>query len=100
LPPLTLADNDRTNAEQAVRNDGLSKDEVLARLRGSGATMTAVLQRLRDDDLARSAPFTLFGGEADVQTLVEQVVIAHTAHHLASLQAAVGNTASPPKGPR
>ena len=90
LPPLTMEDIDRNNAENAARNDGLGKDEVLARLRTGGEAMTTVLRGLRDDDLARSAPFTLFGGEVSVRTLVEQAVLEHTAQHLASLQAAVG----------
>lgn len=95
LPPLAIADIDRLNAEQAQRNDGLSKDEVLARLRTGGLAMTVALRGLRDDDLARSAPFTLVGGESNVQWLVEQAVITHTKEHLASLQAAVGNAAPP-----
>jgi len=98
LPPLTMADIDRTNADQAMRNDGLSKDEALARLRASGATMIEVLRGLSENDLARSAPFTLVGGEISVQTLVEQAVIAHTEQHLASLRAAVGNAEPPPDG--
>jgi hypothetical protein len=98
LPPLTMADIDRLNAEQAFRNDAVSKDEVLARLNASGATMTAVLGALQDDDLARSAPFTLVGSEFSVQALVEQAVIAHTEEHLSSLQAAVGHAAPSPDG--
>jgi hypothetical protein len=95
LPPLTMADIDRANAEQAIRNDGLSKDDVLARLRAGGSAMTAVLRGLSNDDLTRAAPFTLVGGEIDVQTLVEQAVLTHTQEHLASLRAAVGDGAAP-----
>jgi hypothetical protein len=90
LPPLTMDDIDRNNAENANRNDRLGKDEVVTRLRAGGEAMTAALQGLGEDDLARTAPFTLFGGEVSVQTLVEQAVINHTKQHLASLQAAVG----------
>jgi hypothetical protein len=89
LPPLTMADIDRNNAENAARDERLGKDEVVARLRASGETLTAVLRGLREDDLARTAPFRLFGGEVSVQTLVEQAVIDHTEQHLASLRAAV-----------
>ena len=90
LPTLTMEDIDRNNAENAKRNDRLGKDEVITRLRAGGEAMTRVLQGLSEDDLARTAPFTLFGGEVSVQTLVEQAVINHTEQHLASLQAAVG----------
>jgi hypothetical protein len=100
LPALTMADIDRNNAEQAALNDGLSKDEALTRLRAGGAAMTAALDGLRDDDLARSAAFTLAGGEINVQTLVEQAVIAHTQEHLASLRAAVGDAAPAPRDAR
>lgn len=94
LPPLTMAYIDRNNAENAASNAARGKDEVIARLRAGGEAMTTELQGLREDDLARTAPFTLFGGEVSVQTLVEQAVIAHTEQHLASLQAAAGAEAS------
>ena len=68
---------------------------MIARLRTGGEAMTTELRGLREDDLARTAPFTLFGGEVSVRTLVEHAVIAHTEQHLASLQAAVGTAASP-----
>ena len=96
LPPITMGDIHHNNAVQAVRNEGLSKAEALASLRAGGATMTTVLQGLSDDDLVRSAPLMLFGGDVSVQTLVEQAVIAHTEQHLASLKAAVRNAALTP----
>ena len=89
LPSIAMADIDRSNAEQAALNDQIGKDEVLGRLRTSGEVMTAALGGLHDDDLARTKPFTLSGGDVSVQTLVEQAVIAHTAEHLASIRAAV-----------
>lgn len=91
LPPITMSDIDRNNADGAARNADLGKDEVIARLRASGATMAAVLRTLDDEDLARSGSFTLAGGEIDVQSLVEAAVIAHTDEHLASLRAAVAS---------
>jgi len=94
LPSLTMEDIDRNNAENAVGNAELGKDEVVARLRVGGEAMTRELRGLGEDDLARTAPFTLFGGEVSVQTLVEQAVIAHTEQHLASLQDTAGTEAS------
>ena len=94
LPSLTMEDIDHINAENATGNAERGTDEVIARLRAGGEAMTTELRGLGDDDLARTAPFTLFGGEVRVQTLVEQAVIAHTEQHLASLQAAVGTEAS------
>ena len=94
LPSLTMEDIDRNNAKNAAGNAELGRDEVIARLRTGGEAMTTELQGLREEDLARTAPFTLFGGEVSVQTLVEQAVIAHTEQHLASLKAAVGTEAS------
>jgi hypothetical protein len=95
LPSLTMEDIDRTNAENAAANAARGKDEVIGRLQAGGEAMTTQLHGLRDDDLARTAPFTLFGGDVSVQTLVEQAVIAHTEQHLASLQAAAGSGSSP-----
>jgi hypothetical protein len=94
LPPLTMEDIDRNNAENAAGNAARGKDEVIARLRAGGEAMTTELRGLGEDDLARTEPFTLFGGEVSVHTLVEQAVITHTEQHLASLQAAVGTEAS------
>jgi hypothetical protein len=96
-----MEDLDRMNAENAAQNARLGKDEVLARLRISGATLTGVLQGLGDEDLERSALFTLFGGDVSVQSLVESAVLEHTGDHLASIQAAVsdaGSTASSDPG--
>jgi hypothetical protein len=93
LPPLTMADIDRFNAEGAASNDGVSKAEVLTRLRAGGAAMTGVLDGLSDDDLTRSGAFKLAGGEITVQALVESAVIAHTQEHLASFRAAVADAA-------
>lgn len=93
LPSITMTDIDRNNADGAARNADLGKHEVIARLRASGATMTAVLRRLDDEDLKRSGSFTLAGGEIDVQSLVEAAVLAHTDEHLASLRAAVAGGA-------
>jgi len=95
LPTISMTDIDRNNAAQAVRNDGLSKAEVLGLLQSGSAAMKTVLQDLSDEDLERSTAFTLFGGDVNVKTLVEQAVIAHTEQHLASLRAATGNPALP-----
>jgi len=89
-----MADIVRNNAENAAMNDQIGKDEALGRLRTSGGAMTAALAGLHDDDLARTKPFTLSGGDVSVQTLVEQAVIAHTAEHLASIRAAVATDGS------
>jgi hypothetical protein len=89
LPQITMADIDRGNAEQAALNDDLGKDDLLQRLRTSGATLTSVLSGLSDQDMSRSGRFTLFGGDANVQALVEMAVINHTAEHLASVRSAV-----------
>jgi hypothetical protein len=97
LPDITMADIDRINAEQAARNTGLGKDELLARLQANGDRMLAVLRGLSDADSERSAPFGLFdGAPVSVQTLVEQGLLAHVEEHLASLRTAVAvNDASP-----
>lgn len=90
LPDITMADIDRNNAEQAVLNARLGKDEVLARLQANGDRVLAVLRELRDGDPERTAPFGLFGGApVSVQTLVEQGLLAHVEEHLASLRTAV-----------
>jgi hypothetical protein len=86
-PAVTMADVDRANAEAAQRNATCSRDEVIDRLRRYGAEATALVQSLTEDDLDRSAPFTLFGNQpTTVRTFIERVLIGDPVAHLASIR--------------
>ena len=94
LPPITMADIDRLNAERFVANAACSKETALAQLQTNGATAAATLRTLRDEDLERTVPFTLFGGsEVSVRTLIERILIGNVETHLPSLRAAAGPAA-------
>jgi hypothetical protein len=47
-----------------------------------------VLRQLSDADLARTVQFPLLGGEATIQQLAENALIAHIESHLQSIIAA------------
>jgi len=93
LPQITMADVDRINADRAAANTVCAKPEALAQLRESGAATAAVIRGLRDEDLERTTPFSLFGGaDFSARTLIERILIGNATGHLPSLQAAAKTT--------
>ncbi|GAC1562581.1 MAG: hypothetical protein NVS4B8_29130 [Herpetosiphon sp.] len=77
------------NAEDAVTQANITRDEVLALLRTDGSRVTAVISQLSDEQLDHRAlvayiserPFRL-------EKFIEWVVIGHTNTHLADIKAA------------
>jgi hypothetical protein len=88
LPPVTAAMLDARNAENLARHGGCSRQEALRMLRQHGTAAADAIRRLSDEQLERTATLDLFGGATmSVQQLIEQVVIGHAQHHLASMRA-------------
>lgn len=89
LPNLTMDDIHRMNAEQAAVNADVGKDEALSRLRATRAKVMAALGDLSDEDLERTATFSLTGAQAvSVKTMIENALGPQSENHLPSLQAA------------
>lgn len=77
----------RANADAAQRNADCRTNEVLEQLRIHGTEAAALVRNLHDEDLGRSAPFVLFGGEpTTVRAFIERVLIGDPVAHLASLR--------------
>lgn len=91
MPHLTMDDIHRMNAERATVNADVGKDEVLSRLRATRAKVMAVLGDLNDEDLERTATFSLAGAQAvSVRFMIENGLEGQSKTHLPSLQAAAG----------
>jgi len=73
----TMEDIDGRNGEHAIRSSDVSIDDTVALLESNGVLMEAVLRRLTDEDLARTAPF----GPANGQPLPVEQLAAVTAGH-------------------
>jgi hypothetical protein len=95
LPPVTMADVDRANAEGYARDAGCTRDEILHRLAVTGEEAAETVRGLTDEQLDLTAPFALFGGATvSVQTLIEQILIGDPLGHLPSIEAAIGATSA------
>lgn len=85
-PTISAEEIEANNARHAVERAGVGKAETLALLQTHGPAIAATLRGLGDDDLDRHAGS--FGGhDLDVETVVEWIVVGHTAEHLASIKA-------------
>jgi hypothetical protein len=91
LPPLTMDDLHKMNAEHAKQYANVTKDETVALLRKNGAAAAGTVRGLSDEQLDRSAP-VLGGPLMTAQQLVEQGLIGHVKEHHGSIQATVGGT--------
>ena len=74
--------------EQASRPEvRAAVEDTVALLRSSGADAAAVIRGLSDEQLDRSAPMAFAGGaEMSAVQLVEGILLAHPAQHLASIK--------------
>jgi hypothetical protein len=89
LPPMTMDDIHKMNAEHAKQYATVTKDETVALLRKNGAAAAGTVRGLSDEQLDRSAPVL---GEPlmTAQQLVERGLIGHVKEHHGSIQAVVG----------
>jgi hypothetical protein len=81
-PPIDSKD---VNARHATKFAEVSKEEVLDRLRRSGASITEALRAIPDEklDLERRLP----SGSMTVQQRIERVLIGHIEAHQRSIEA-------------
>ena len=88
LPPITMEMINQGNAQHAKEHANCTKAEVLDLLRKDGAAAVNIVSKLSDEQLAHTGQ--LLGGPVSAQWVAENILIDHTAQHLASLKAAVG----------
>jgi hypothetical protein len=79
------------NAQHAGEQDAVTKEQALALLRTNSAAAAAAIRALRDADLDRVAPNSLYGGAPlTCQFWIEDHALRHSFHHLAGIHRAVG----------
>lgn len=79
------------NAGHAREQDAVTKEQALALLRTNSAAASAAVRGLRDNDLDRVAPNSLYGGAPlSCQFWIEDHALRHSFHHLAGIHRAVG----------
>ena len=78
------------NAAHAKDNDAVTKVAALELLRRNSAAAAAAIRALRDEDLDRAAPASLYS-DAPItsQFMLEDHAVRHSYHHLARLRAAL-----------
>jgi hypothetical protein len=88
LPPITMDMINQGNAQHAKEHAACTKAEVLDLLRKNSAAAVSIVGGLSDEQLAHTGQ--LLGGPVSAQQVAENILIGHTAHHLASLKATLG----------
>ena len=89
LPPIDAKALDAMNAEHAQRAAGVSRDETVALAKSEGTKAAALLRSLSDEQLERTSPFGVTGGDISAEQIAENILIGHMGMHLPSIRAAV-----------
>ena len=89
MPPITMEQIDQMNAQHAQEFANCTKAETLELLRSSGEAAAGMVRGLNDEQLDRSQPLTVMGGQqVSAQQFIEMVLIGHVQGHLQSINAA------------
>jgi hypothetical protein len=85
--PLAPVNQRQINAEQAIANAGVRKDEVLRLLRASRSRIAGAVRAIPDNqlDVQRETP----AGPMSAGQRVERVLIGHMKQHQGSIEAAI-----------
>lgn len=79
------------NARHAQDQASVTKAAALELLRRNGREAAAIVRSFSDDELDRSAAFSLsFGAPVTAQFVIEDHALRHSWHHLARIRAALG----------
>jgi hypothetical protein len=79
------------NAKHARENAGVTKAAALELLRRNSREAAAAVRALTDEELDRTAPFSLsFGAPMTAQFVIEDHALRHSWHHLARIRKALG----------
>jgi len=87
---LTMDDIDAMNARHAAEHAGVTRQAALELLRANSAAAAAAIRALSDEQLAQSAPVSLYGDAPLTRQFVfEDHAVRHSYHHLTRLRRAV-----------
>lgn len=81
------------NAKHAREFANAGKEESLGLLTNDGDALIGAIRGLSDEQLAITTGI-FFGGEMSLKQVIEAIVIGHPADHLASIRAALAETAT------
>ena len=81
----------KINAKHASEHANVTQKEALDLLQKNSREAAAGVRKMSDEELDRSAPFSLsFGAPMTAQFVVEDHPLRHPWHHLARIRAALG----------
>jgi uncharacterized damage-inducible protein DinB len=95
MPPFTREMLDQSNAEHAQEFAGCTRAETVALLRTNGRAAADTVRSLSDEQLDRSAPLALAGGNTISAAQIAEFMIGHPRDHLASIRSALGVGTAP-----
>ena len=87
-PEISMDQIDQMNAKHAQDHANCTKEEVLDMLRKNGASIAEFVRGLDDEDLAKTAYFSLANGDINTKQLIK-IIIHGGNEHLTNMQAAV-----------
>jgi len=87
---LTGETIDQMNAEHAGKNGDITRAETLDLLQRNSAAAAAAIRALKDEDLDRGVPVSLYSNApVTCQFVLEDHAVRHSYHHLARIRAAL-----------
>ena len=90
---VTGDDVNKMNAGHAKENDTISKEAALDLLRRNSAAAAAAIRTLKDEELDRAAPVSLYSdAPLTCQFVLEDHAVRHSYHHLARIQRTLQET--------
>ena len=89
LPEITPEEVVRNANTHAREHAGCTREEVLGLLKENGRALVDYVSGLKDEELARSARFSLVGGEISAGKFLETVILSSAGGHFTSMKEAV-----------
>lgn len=90
LPTVTQEDLNNYNAKHATEAASSTRAETLKLLNRDGKVAADTIRSLTDEQLERTAPFSLAGGNDVSAAQVTEFLIGHPTDHLASIKTTLG----------
>ena len=88
LPEISMDQIDQINAKHVQDHADCTKEEVLGMLRKNGSSIAEFVNGLDDEDLAKTAHFSLAGGDINTKQLIKIIMHGGT-EHLTNIKATV-----------
>ena len=90
LPQLSMDQITEMSNKDSREHSDCTKEETLDALRKNGAELAGFVGGLSDDDLGCKGSMPAFGGEFNVEQMIEFVIFQSAREHLDNIKKAVG----------